>query len=341
MTVRVVTQAKHLKKPFAIFVSSLASSLVLGCAPSPDISATRRYAQKFSKQSESIFEFISSDIHDSCLRTASYKFGLIGKPSEMRKQVDDNTRICNEKNAEAKNAVKAAHLVIREYIGGLSLLAGSGLFVVTPEIQKIESALLKLPQVSEDERQEAVKSASLITQLISEVVLERYQKKKIASVISSSDEALSTLVATLNQSITEHYTNGLLESELQEMERVYSNPIFYSGNINNAAAVKGGVTQYITTAMMLQWSDAINKVNTRKGLANEYVALLSSLSCEHSRLNDRLSSTENAVLRNQNCQRPSAGQALEGVESLDLAKRTAYFEEKLNRLDQIAKSLAE
>ncbi|MGB5135405.1 MAG: hypothetical protein WBN89_09565 [Prochlorococcaceae cyanobacterium] len=257
----------------------------------------------------------------------------------MRLQVDTQKKLCDLENAEAKKAVKAAHSVIRDYIKSLSLLAGSGLFILTPDIQTIETAVLKLPQVSEDERQNVVKSASLITQIISEIILERYQKEKIASVVTASDESLRILTATLNKSIAQYYTNGLLESEISEMNRVYATPILYSGNILNVDT-KGGLPQYVSTTMMLQWNEAVDKINVRKELAKEYSQLLSSLSCEHSRLSDRLTSSKDAELRNELCLASAAFLQTPGNQNgLDIVSKTLYFEQKLTRLDQIAKSL--
>ncbi len=207
-----------------------------GCEPK-ELEAVRNLAKLESTGSQ-IFPKIAEDILETCNRTASYnniqlstnyneeaRELIAKKPNEYFIPYYAQLAQCKEDHEPAKQSVENANKVILEYLGSLGDLAQDNSINYDKQIENVANGIVAFPKVKDGENDanvEAVKiSAVNIAQSLANFFTNEYRRDKLADVIIESDADLATIIDALDETITNNYQNGLLNTELLEYQNYY------------------------------------------------------------------------------------------------------------------------
>ncbi len=314
-----------------------------GCGKLAEVAATQQFVKMKSQALES-FPKITTDIYESCMRQASYKF-LNSPPNFPDADRKAAIKICESDGKTASESVKVAHELIINYISSLANLAKSEAVDYKPQVEGVSKSLKSLPGLSTDEAKKTVDAGTSIAIILANALASGYQKQQLKLAVLASDGPLQTIVLALAKAIDNYYVNVVLSNEQRQLDSFYTLPI----GLVLAQPRPSSVDQYVLHSLNTSWQEKQAITRAKASVASSYLTLLKQISCEHSKLKDTFmnDATRNSERSNQFCPeeespvRPAiGGNALNQRSNLERYQKVlASYATELDRLSRQTKKI--
>lgn len=276
----------------------LSTGMALASCQSPTaLNASRDYSKRYTEKTDKIFQVISDDYYNSCLREAGFASLDSAGPDPLgnvKKEIDN----CKKGLLSNKQSIDKIHELLRVYISSLGLLAGAD-FTIGPELDRIKKGLESTPLLTDEATIETASIAFAVASRLSDFILQGYQLNQLRHIVSESDEDIRLIAGFLAETFSTKYARQLRREE-QEINRTFRRPIDNVLIPNQREIGSNAVEEYILINTQQAWVASSSEINSRLSLNASYSQLLKDLSCDHSRLKDMLREDLSSKAASQN-----------------------------------------
>ena len=250
------------------------------CGNSMDLTTAKNLA-KTGNDANKVFQNIANDVYESCLRQARYT------PLQRSTQrgIDQDRRTveesCEKEPKNVKKSLDIANGIIINYLQALGKLAADDLTTYDSQLDSLGTSFkeLKLPPKEVD-------AGSGIAKFLFKIATEKYRRKQLKSVVTSTDSNLKTYIEGFSTAIDRNYTHGALESEKGAVDNYYKE---YLGDIltstsstaQNVEGINLTVRDQEIINLDSQWQSVRTAIRDKQQLADSYVSLLKKIEKDH------------------------------------------------------------